>query len=53
MENNKTIFTTPIIDWIDPPLVRRHRIVSRLQMAFFGVCCFIGGFIIGVLVWKN
>jgi len=47
MEDYRKIYTTPVCDWIEPPPVRKMKVVYRLQLFVFGLSCFGLGFLLG------
>ena len=47
MEDYRKVITTPIRDWIEPPPVRKMKVVYRLQLFLFGLSCFGLGFLLG------
>lgn len=47
MDDPRRIITTPICDWIEPPPVRKMKVVYRLQLFVFGLSCFALGFLLG------
>jgi len=53
MEDYRKVITTPIRDWIEPPPVRKMKVVYRLQLFLFGLSCFALGYLIGSYLWEN